>query len=515
MLVTAAGVWAPGDAQAVPVESFVMPGKLAIKHARLERQCTKCHEPFDKAAQDRLCLACHKDVGADLDEKHGYHGQASVVQGRPCKTCHGEHKGRGADLIRLDREKFDHRLTDRPLRGGHVRVRCDDCHAPGKRFREAPSHCSDCHARKDPHEGSVGLACANCHEETVWKTVRFDHNAAAFRLEGRHREARCEGCHKTKKFKPTASTCYACHERDDKHRGSFAGNCQSCHTPMRKWRATEFDHLRKTKFPLTGRHASTSCEKCHRDGLAAERTATNCHGCHERNDGHHGQFGRTCETCHTPAEWRRHTFEHDRRTRFALRGRHTEARCTGCHRGALQAEHLDRSCYACHREDDVHHGREGTRCDKCHDERGWNRDVLFDHDSTQFRLLDSHARIACMQCHVSRTFKEVARDCASCHQKADVHRNRLGGRCGNCHNSAAWQTWKFDHSLQTKYRLEGAHAKAKCEACHREPVVDRMAPLSPRCVSCHEGDSVRRCQRGAECERCHEMSSFRVAHAPE
>lgn len=438
MLATAPAVWAPGDAQASWVESLVMPGEVAVKHARVEHECGKCHESFDKTAQERLCLACHTDVAADLGEKRGYHGQEPSVSGRPCKTCHAEHKGRRANIVPLNRETFNHRLTDMPLRGGHTKVQCDNCHVSGKRFREAPSHCSDCHSRKDPHEGSLGAGCDNCHAETAWRTVRFDHNATAFPLEGLHREAHCEGCHKTKRYKPTASTCYSCHQRDDKHHGSFGITCQSCHTPTRKWTATEFDHLRKTQFPLLSRHASSSCGKCHKDGLAAARTPTTCHGCHERDDAHRGQFGRACETCHTPTEWKHPTFEHDRSTRFALRGRHKEIRCTDCHRGNPHEEHLDKSCNACHRDDDVHHGRQGTRCDSCHDERGWSRGVLLDHNSTHFPLTGAHVRVACMRCHISPVFKEVARECVSCHER-EVHRCQRGPDCGRCHETSTFR----------------------------------------------------------------------------
>jgi len=409
------------------------------KHARYERQCIKCHDPFDKAGQDGRCLECHKDVGADLVGNRGYHGQAPAVRGRPCKSCHAEHKGRDADLMQLDRKTFDHRFTNRGvLGGGHAQVECVKCHVPGKRYREAPSHCNDCHARKDPHEGTEGTACDKCHAESAWKTVRFDHESASFRLEGRHREVHCEDCHKTKRFKPTASTCAACHEQKDKHHGSFGSNCQSCHTPLRKWSATEFDHTHKTHFSLAGKHASTSCEKCHRDGLAAERTSTACQGCHERDEPHHGQFGRACETCHTPGEWRRHTFEHDRRTQFALRGRHKEIRCTACHHGNPHDEHLRAACNTCHRHDDVHRGRQGARCDKCHDERGWSRGVLFDHDATPFPLLGAHARVACVQCHVSAPFKKVARACVACHESDAAHRCQRGADCARCHDTSTF-----------------------------------------------------------------------------
>ena len=438
LLGIASRVCTPQGALALGVESLLMPGEVTAKHARVERECKKCHDPFDKAAQNPLCLSCHKDVAADIGDTRGYHGQDPAVRGRACRTCHAEHKGRAADLVHLDRERFDHRLTDRPLRGGHLHARCDDCHTAGKRYREAPSRCNDCHGRKDPHEASLGEACDSCHAETAWKAVRFDHDTAGFRLDGRHHGARCEGCHKTKRFKPTASDCYACHERNDKHRGSFGRACQSCHT-TRAFAGTTFDHARKTQFPLLSRHARTACGSCHKDALAAASTPTTCPGCHERDDAHHGQFGRTCETCHVPTEWRRPTFEHDRNTRFQLRGRHREVRCTECHRGTLHVERLDTGCNGCHREDDVHHGRQGPRCDKCHDERGWSRDVLVDHAATDFPLTGAHTRVACMRCHTSAVFKNVAHECVSCHERDAVHRCQRGAQCERCHETTTFR----------------------------------------------------------------------------
>lgn len=439
MLASAPGGWTPA-AEAAWGESMVMPGKLAAKHARYEGTCLKCHDPLDQSAQERLCLDCHKDVAADVGGKLGYHGQAPAVQGVPCRKCHAEHKGREADIVRLDRKQFDHRLTDRLLQGGHVQVRCEECHKTGKRYREAPPHCSDCHRRKDPHEGTQGAACDTCHTEAAWKTVRFDHNTAAFHLEGKHREARCQGCHKTKRYKPTPTDCFACHERHDKHRGSFGNACHSCHT-ARGWVGTEYDHAGKTKFPLLGKHLQTPCRKCHTGGLAAARTPTTCVGCHERTDAHHGRFGPACEKCHTPTEWRRPTFEHDApATKFPLRARHQQVRCPDCHRGNAPGARLDTSCSSCHRVDDVHRGRQGTRCDKCHDERGWNRDVLFDHGATRFPLVGAHDRIACKLCHVSPVLKEVGHECVACHAAVSRRRCGRGAQCERCHDTSSFRS---------------------------------------------------------------------------
>ena len=50
-------------------ERLVSPGALIEGHAKLEKDCSNCHATFDKGAQTRLCLDCHKAVRADIDIK--------------------------------------------------------------------------------------------------------------------------------------------------------------------------------------------------------------------------------------------------------------------------------------------------------------------------------------------------------------------------------------------------------------------------------------------------------------
>jgi len=426
-------------------ETLVMPGEVSAAHADLTDDCGNCHSPLDKDAQVRLCLDCHKEVDADAKDKRGFHGRSPEALDRPCRRCHVEHKGRDTSLIRLDRDKFDHRLTDRPLVGAHFGAPCEGCHQPGRKFRDASTRCSDCHSKDDPHEGTLGLACDHCHEEAGWKTVRFDHDTAKFRLEGKHRDAKCDGCHKTRLFKSTATDCFSCHQKDDQHRGSFGKDCRSCHTP-KGFAGTTFDHARKTKFPLSGTHARVSCGKCHRDGRAAAETTTSCAGCHQGDEPHQGQFGNRCETCHSPVDWHRATFDHDRSTSFPLRGRHVGRRCQECHRGGRAAAQLDTKCVSCHRANDVHRGRQGKDCKRCHDERGWSRDVLVDHNATKFPLTGAHGRVPCLLCHHSVPFKDLPTDCVACHQKdATLHRCARGNDCARCHDTTSFRTIRAAH----------------------------------------------------------------------
>ncbi len=422
-----------------------MPGQVTEKHAATEKACGKCHEPFEKASQDRLCLACHTDVAGDLDSSRGFHGHEPTVKAQQCKSCHAEHKGRDATLIHLERRTFDHRLTDMPLVGGHTKLDCEGCHPADTRFRDAPSACSDCHNQtKDPHDGTLGMACTSCHDESGWKPAQFDHSATRFPLRDRHQTLRCESCHTSRRFKPTPTECVACHSKNDRHQGTFGSNCLACHT-TRGWTGAIFDHARKTSFPLIGRHAATACVSCHKPGTAADHTSATCVSCHARDDRHQGHFGNTCESCHTPIDWRRPTFDHDRHTHFALRGRHKETPCTNCHRAEPRAERQSTTCYSCHRDDDVHNHQQGTRCESCHDERGWSRQVLFDHDASPFPLTGAHTRLICSQCHRSRSYSEVGRQCVSCHSNTTASCAKQGTQCATCHDTATFRSKQVAH----------------------------------------------------------------------
>ena len=141
-------------------ERLVMPGELIKGHVKLEADCANCHSPFTPKAQDDLCLACHKDIAKDVREKHGLHGLRKDVAATPCRQCHADHKGRDADIIQLDKSIFNHGATNFVLDGKHEHVSCQECHAAGKKYRQAPRACVDCHRSADPHKGQVSDQCA-------------------------------------------------------------------------------------------------------------------------------------------------------------------------------------------------------------------------------------------------------------------------------------------------------------------------------------------------------------------
>jgi hypothetical protein len=109
---------------------------------------------------------------------------------------------------------------------------------------------------------------------------------------------------------------------------------------------------------------------------------------------------------------------------------------------------------------------------------------------------------------LNTSYKVESLNCDSCHKSDDVHKLTLGIHCGTCHNPNGWRIWKFDHNTQTDYKLDGAHVKLNCKACHHEAVTDKIR-LPKACGSCHKGDDVHNGGFGPQCERCHTTDSFK------
>jgi hypothetical protein len=501
----------PRHAPADTVETAIMPGKLIEGHAKLESDCKNCHIRFNKAAQSGLCQDCHKEVKADVARNEGYHGR---IPEQECRTCHTDHKGRAMSIASFDEKKFDHSLTDFRLKGGHAaaKVQCKDCHVRGKKHREAPSDCYACHQKDDKHKGSLGKACADCHSDKNWKDTTFDHSKTKFPLTGKHRDVQCKACHSDPKFKGAPLQCVACHRKDDDrkgHKGKFGEKCETCHTD-RDWKSLRFDHDRDTKYLLKGKHRTAKCASCHTGFLYKEKTPTTCVACHRKDDdrkGHKGKFGEKCETCHIEKDWKESTFDHDRLTKYALRGKHATAKCTACHTGFVYKEKLKTDCFSCHEKDDKHKGQEGKKCESCHNEKSW-KGTNFDHGLSRFPLLGKHAKVECKKCHLTPSFKDAKSECIACHRKDDKHKLKLGPNCGDCHNANSWKSWKFDHDRRTRFKLDGAHKGIDCHACHKKPS-ERKISLPGSCASCHANDDVHDGGFGNQCQRCHETSSFR------
>ena len=516
---TAAAVATALLALAGPSRAQLSPGPLASPHATLDgsTKCFQCHSPGGAKAMDARCLDCHAEVAWTIERGRGLHGRSAKAD---CARCHPDHAGRDLELIRWDEgaaEKFAHTRAGFELTGKHAALACRTCHRPD--LRRAPV--APLIERRDPARSWLGLEtdCASCHA--------------------------------------------------DPHRAELGADCARCHD-TRTWKpAPGFDHG-KTAYPLTGKHATAACARCH---LAPHLTLATtgagqliprykplshqeCSACHR--DPHAERFGSRCASCHVTDSFkaiRADGFDHDR-TRYPLRGRHAQVACAGCHdatRG-FGPRPAFTSCQSCHR--DQHAGQATLAgapadCAACHTVDGFRPSsfTAAAHAKSSYPLSGKHADVACAACHRQGTSATVAtlgparvimrpphRRCADCH--ADTHGGQLrarpdGGACESCHAVMGFKPSTYaerDHA-RLRLGLDGRHAEIACSACHGAerpglpPPAAAQSGLGParfafalteiECTACHLDPHAGRFAAGGArarvegCRDCHDGKSFR------
>ena len=398
-------------------KDFVHDQRFPLIGAHKPLACNGCHAEGDAQRKvvaftaNASCEACH---ASPHDAK--LMTAVRFVRGvgtDACAVCHlpAATNWRDADA-RMTVEL--HAATGFELAAPHDKQSCAKCHPgvtataaaaattlrteaqwkadfPGRR----PDGCDACH--KDPHGGQFknadsagGGACIACHARTAFMPTRFDasmHAKCAFPLDGSHRAVACGACHEVvdgvRRFVGTKSACVACHK--DIHDGAFdrAGkpatvngksDCARCHTTENFARITwtAADHATWTGEVLTGRHATASCNECHRREKPRGRAPApfkpapkECAACHE--DVHAGQFllrdepGATtdCARCHKSTEsFAPVAFDHQKDSRFPLDADHAKLACAACHKPVDVAGRAI-----------VRYKPLGVKCADCHDPR--------------------------------------------------------------------------------------------------------------------------------------------------
>lgn len=488
---------------AATLEKLIMPGAVSKAHARIEAECSDCHDLANRERENALCLDCHKDVGEDIRTASRYHGRMRESRAGECRGCHTEHAGRDAAIVRLNQTGFTHDLTNFALGGAHVALTCGSCHKTDVPYRSTPTTCVGCHTKDDAHRGALGPDCAACHEKS-WQQGHFDHGTTAFPLTNKHRETSCAACHPGQRYKDVPKSCSGCHAPDDVHKGSQGTQCAHCHTTA-QWGAQKFEHTRDTGFPLLGRHAHIACADCHRSGDLKAPIPKDCAGCHKADDRHESRMGPACGDCHGNDLWKVTAYDHTK-LGFQLDGAHAKLDCQACHTAPLKEQQLSKDCVTCHRADSPHGGSLGQSCEKCHSTTSWTA-VTFDHDLTPYPLLGLHVVATCAQCHTTQAFKDTPKDCNACHSQDDTHDGALSKDCGACHTPNGWKLWDFDHAARTRFPLTGAHAKVPCANCHLQP--QNITKPSMVCSTCHAGDDVHSARFGPNCQQCHTTTSFK------
>jgi hypothetical protein len=509
------------------------PGPLGATHAQVPeladaQGCALCHGTWRGSMAD-ACTECHGEIGAQLAGGRGFHAGLGAGA-EACGRCHVEHHGAktelaGALAFRLagvgERAEYDHAGLDFGLVGAHAALACTRCHTQAEatvlargtqRFLGLSQACSTCHA--DPHQGSLGASCADCHgqERPFAEVASFEHDPR-FPLTGAHALGSALGC-------------VECHPRDSER---------------------SVEALRQT--PLAAR----GCAECHESphssdfvaGAAAFAGTTPEAACARCHDAAHGTF--IGPGASMPSEL------HAAAGGFALDPPHDEAACADCHapqspyaleRGAPLAavEHAPRrapqDCAACHR--DPHAGQfaggpfADAGCVECHAPLAFEPH-RFDaelHARAAFALTGSHRSVACAACHrldetrqpPLRVFHGTSKLCSNCH--ADVHRGAFRQGCATCHGTERFSAVaSFDHDRATGFALDGAHARAECAACHGTGAPQGKRALgfvaqafpgpAERCETCHAdvhaGAFAEPAGSGkTDCAGCHGSDSFRA-----
>jgi hypothetical protein len=357
--------------------------------------CKDCHNqsyvpPFDQS----VCITCHAQIGAATMQTH------TADFGNNCLACH--------DGLDTYEHTFNHTGVPFTLTGKHVEVPCGQCHPNARTLadlKSAAQDCHSCHQKDDPHQGRLGADCGSCHTPAGWTPAKFDHNLAAFKLAGKHINVTCNACHINHVLQGTPTDCYACHQKDDTHKGRYGTDCSVCHSPD-GWKPATVHHDLFT-FKLTGRHITVDCASCHLNN-DFKGTPTDCYSCHQKKDQHNGRFGRDCSACHTTDGWLPATFDHNL-SPFPLTGAHTSLACTQCHKGGIFTG-LSTACVACHALPATHAGMSAA-CTQCHSTSNWTAN--FNHPGgCGDQNCANHEGATCADCHPANYSTYT---CLKCH----------------------------------------------------------------------------------------------------
>ena len=298
----------------------------------------------------------------------------------------------------------------------------------------------------------------------------------------------------------------------------------------------------------------SNCTKCH--VLGEKVSNEKCLDCHKEiqsrineKKGYHASAevrGKDCFSCHSDHHGRdfdivrfdEEKFNHQL-TGFNLTGAHQEVDCRSCHKSEWITSEtirkksetylgLSNQCATCHV--DVHKNTLSNNCASCHNTEAFKPAVLFDHNKTEFPLRGKHEEADCRRCHEvtfseGRLYQQFSgipfSNCTSCHD--DVHNNRLGTQCKQCHTEESFQELAspvtFNHQ-RTGYPLEGRHKKIDCASCHVDASIATPQTVFlefanreiNNCNACHQ--DVHEQKFGTDCKSCHTVESFHTISMP-
>lgn len=504
------------------------PGDLAKAHEHLEglSNCTNCHVLGNKITNDK-CLKCHKPLKNQIDKNKGYHASKDI-KGKDCISCHSDHHGKKFEMIRFNKNDFNHLLTGYKLENSHNKLDCSDCHKKEfindsqikkkkNTFLGLNTKCLTCHT--DYHQETLSKDCIKCHDYKKFAPAsKFDHENAKFQLIGKHKELDCIECHELsskngedfQQFTGIAfKSCTSCHE--DIHEDKFGQNCTKCHNEqsfhsIKKMK--EFNHDR-TDFKLIDKHELVECKDCHKTKLTDPVKHNNCTDCHD--DYHKGQLKQQnviqdCDNCHSTKGFTEssYTIERHDKTEFPLKGAHLATPCFVCHKDKDEwaFKSIGINCSDCHENihenfiDKKYYPEEN--CENCHTVNIWS-EINFDHSLTNYELKGKHKKQTCRSCHFetksdntfTQKFQGIKSNCLECHEDEHQKQFEIEGKtdCLQCHTNNNWKAEKFNHK-NTLFPLDGQHKDVACSSCHKEKQIGTVTFVEYklkeyRCENCH------------------------------
>lgn len=337
--------------------------------------------------------------------------------------------------------------------------------------------------------------CSLCHVPKRWDVLRsdfrFEHKKeTGYALEGAHAQAACLRCHNDRGPVATfkARGCAGCHV--DPHKSAMGMDCARCHG-QQSWALQGAqgeriaDHAR-TRFPLTGMHATLRCDQCHSrasagDFRGAQRDCFQCHRQDYAAAPKHASasYPRDCRACHKTATFAGAAFDH---AAFGAGGN-----CASCHLPDFQrapnhvAQGFSQACAQCHNTASwagarFVHPAGAVNCVSCH---------LARYQAAPNHVAQSYPQ-TCAQCHNTSSWAGAsfvhppgATNCATCHHPTFVAASSpvnhaaqgiIESACAQCHSNAsgAWQPASFVHSSPGCYNSATyqSHRNATCAKCH-------------------------------------------------
>ena len=272
-------------------------------------------------------MDCHKDIGQDVRAKAGYHGR---LKPQNCRSCHTDHKGRGARIVELDKKQFDHNQTDFALRGGHQKPTARSTTSQRRSTAGPRRTATPATARDDVPKGSLGPARRLPHRQqlegsqsstTRRRVSRSRANTSTPSAATATEQGRLQGRGAHLRRLPPGTTTATKPQRASSARSA------SCHN-AKAWKPSTFNHDVDTKYVLRGKHRNASAPTA----TAATSTRSRPAGlqlCHEKDDKHKGSSGMR-RLPHRARLEGKGKFDHDK-TSFPLLAS-TTTKCDACHK---------------------------------------------------------------------------------------------------------------------------------------------------------------------------------------